>query len=223
MSIYICFNEKNAETRNMVKQACAILAKKGCTPVAPFLYFPIFMDEKEQREDIFYLCDNLIPGCVELWVLGGQMTHRMKEEILLAHKHDLDVRFFPTLDDMRLGMKHWKGKKQEEKISFDVLLPVDVGREIVKLSILEGRLIADDTYIDRNTIDDVLIASMKYNWVKHGSIQLDSCLNVTELGDKAESISDELSLPALPVKAILISQASLQMEIDRKKENVRDD
>ena len=59
--------------------------------------------------------------------------------------------------------------------------------------------------------------------MKHGSIQLDSCLNVTELGDKAESISDELSLPALPVKAILVSQASLQIEIDRKKENVRDD
>lgn len=94
-------DEKKKETiRNiqMARAASLYAVTEGVTPYTPHLYFPQFLDddEPECRELGQLLGMMWLQECDELWVIGRRISDGMKNEIEMAKKLDIPVRYYVT-------------------------------------------------------------------------------------------------------------------------------
>ena len=63
-------------------------------PIAPHLLFPLFMDEKTERDIAMYMNEILISRFDELWVFGNELSSGMKAEVETAKKLKKPIRYF---------------------------------------------------------------------------------------------------------------------------------
>lgn len=95
--VYICSplsgniaaNQKNA------RRYCRFAVDSGCIPLAPHLYFPQFMDDRNRAECDLALFMNLVllSKCAELWVFGETISSGMSIEIEKARRKNQTIRW----------------------------------------------------------------------------------------------------------------------------------
>jgi len=95
--VFIC-SPYHGDVKANVERAeryCRYAVLCGELPIAPHLYFPCFLDdaiEAERRMGMF-MGTELLKTCSEVWAFG-RLTEGMQEEIELAQRIGIPVRFF---------------------------------------------------------------------------------------------------------------------------------
>ena len=91
---YICSPYRDNPRVNVMRARhyCKFAVSQGRIPLAPHLYFPQFMSEAAEREEVMQLNFELLKLCGEVWVFGDKITEGMAMEIERARK----VRYFTT-------------------------------------------------------------------------------------------------------------------------------
>ena len=103
--VYICapFEGRNTRSQEKIWWYCHFAKDHNCIPVAPYLYFPEFMNEMIEKErkqmEHFALCN--MQQAQEVWVFGDVMTPAMKRELELANDLGINIRFLPDWDIIR--------------------------------------------------------------------------------------------------------------------------
>lgn len=71
---------------------------KGSIPLAPHLFFPQFMDDKngQERELAMFMNMALMSKCAEVWVFGEHVSRGMAAEIRNAEEKQRPVCYFTT-------------------------------------------------------------------------------------------------------------------------------
>jgi len=75
--------------------------RHGCIPIAPHIYFPRFLDDRNPAERALglFMGHVMLTKCVELWVFGDRVTPGMECEIAKAGERAMPIRYFD--EDMR--------------------------------------------------------------------------------------------------------------------------
>jgi len=94
--VYIACPFSDSPDENMVKarRYCRFAIDKGAIPVCPVIYLPQFMSEETER-DLAARIDNIfLCRCAEVWVMGGEISPGMQDEIALAKERQKRIRYF---------------------------------------------------------------------------------------------------------------------------------
>ena len=80
---------------------CRFAVRHGCIPIAPHIYFPRFLDDRNPAERALGLLMGhvILTKCVELWVFGDRITLGMEREIAKAGERAMQIRYFD--EDMK--------------------------------------------------------------------------------------------------------------------------
>lgn len=80
---------------------CRFAVRQGCIPIAPHIYFPRFLDDRNPAERALglFMEHVMLTKCVELWVFGDRVTPGMEREIAKAGERAMPIRYFN--EDMR--------------------------------------------------------------------------------------------------------------------------
>lgn len=101
--VYIASPYAGDTERNIEKARayCRFAVRQGCIPLAPHLFFPQFMDErdKEQRELGLRFALILLGKCEQLWVCGDVISDGMKAEIAKAKKRGIPIKYYGRAKD----------------------------------------------------------------------------------------------------------------------------
>jgi hypothetical protein len=94
--VYICSKYSGDITTNSndAKRYSKFAVEQGVIPIAPHLLFPLFMDEKTERDIAMYMNEVLISRVDELWVFGNELSTGMKVEVETAKKLKKPVQYF---------------------------------------------------------------------------------------------------------------------------------
>lgn len=80
---------------------CRFAVRHGCIPIAPHIYFPRFLDDRNPADRVLglFMGQVMLTKCVELWVFGDRITLGMEREIAKAGERAMPIRYFD--EDMR--------------------------------------------------------------------------------------------------------------------------
>ena len=80
---------------------CRFAVRHGCIPIAPHIYFPRFLDDRNPAERALglFMGHVMLTKCVELWVFGDRITPGMEREIAKAGERAMQIRYFD--EDMK--------------------------------------------------------------------------------------------------------------------------
>ena len=96
--IYVCSPYRGNTAKNVARAQvyCRFIYDKGFIPVAPHLYYPQFLDDKDPDERVAGMkyARGEINRCKELWVFGLNISDGMLEEIEYAEKRKIHVRWY---------------------------------------------------------------------------------------------------------------------------------
>lgn len=94
--VYICskYSDDIITNSNDAKRYSKFAVEQGVIPIAPHLLFPLFMDEKTERDIAMYMNEVLISRVDELWVFGNELSTGMKVEVETAKKLKKPVQYF---------------------------------------------------------------------------------------------------------------------------------
>lgn len=94
--VYICSKYSGDITTNSddAKRYSRFAVEQGMIPIAPHLLFPLFMDEKAERDIAMYMNEVLISRFDELWVFGNELSSGMQVEVEVAKKLKKPIRYF---------------------------------------------------------------------------------------------------------------------------------
>ena len=106
--VFICAPFDGLLSRSMEKiwWYCIFAKNHQYLPVAPYLYYPQFMnlsDDKEKKLAMLFAREDL-KQCSEIWVFGETITPEMEELICRSGKH-CNVMQFPEYEELLLFMK----------------------------------------------------------------------------------------------------------------------
>ena len=93
--IYICspYSGDTARNAEMARRYSRYAVERGCVPVTPHLYLPLFISEETERELAISLDLRLLDMCSELWACGGTISDGMRREIAHAKRKGIPVRY----------------------------------------------------------------------------------------------------------------------------------
>ena len=93
--IYVCSPYSGNVERNVeyARKYCRFVVQRGFIPIAPHLFSPQFLDDKnpEERKLGMSMAKDLLKDCEELWVFSGILSEGMKAEIELANKLGIEI------------------------------------------------------------------------------------------------------------------------------------
>ena len=94
--VYICskYSGDIHTNSNDAKRYSRFAVEQGMIPIAPHLLFPLFMDEKTERDIAMYMNEVLISRVDELWVFGNELSSGMKAEVEAAKNLKKPIRYF---------------------------------------------------------------------------------------------------------------------------------
>ena len=94
--VYICSIYLGDITANFDddKRYSRFAVEQGVIPIALHLLFPLFMDEKTERDIAMYMNEVLISRVDELWVFGNELSSSMKVEVEVAKKLKKPIQYF---------------------------------------------------------------------------------------------------------------------------------
>ena len=94
--VYICSIYLGDITANFddAKRYSRFAVEQGVIPIALHLLFPLFMDEKTERDIAMYMNEVLISRVDELWVFCNELSSSMKVEVEVAKKLKKPIQYF---------------------------------------------------------------------------------------------------------------------------------
>ena len=94
--VYICSKYSGDITTNSkdAKRYSRFAVEQGVILIAPHLLFPLFMDEKTERDIAMYMNEVLISRVDGLWVFGSELSTGMKVEVAAAKKLKKPIQYF---------------------------------------------------------------------------------------------------------------------------------
>ena len=80
------------------KEYCHFAIKQNAVPMCPHIYFPLFFDDNAELERRIGLILGLqmLKRCKEMWVFGDRISKGMANEIKIAEKRKIPVRYFTS-------------------------------------------------------------------------------------------------------------------------------
>jgi hypothetical protein len=96
--VYICSPFKGNVARNVknAKIYCRFAYEQGYVPIAPHLFYPLFLDDTDKQEraaGIRYGLESLWQAS-ELWIFGQYISEGMRAEIELAEDLEIPIKHF---------------------------------------------------------------------------------------------------------------------------------
>ena len=93
--VYICSPFSGDVENNVIKAKtyCRYALDKGSIPIAPHLLFPQFMSDESERRLAMHFNYVLLGKCEEVWVFGDNISPGMAEEINIAEKRKMKIRY----------------------------------------------------------------------------------------------------------------------------------
>ena len=93
--IYICSPFSGDVENNVIKARTysRYALDKGNIPIAPHLLFPQFMSDESERRLAMHFNYVLLGKCEEVWVFGDYISPGMAEEIRVAEKRKMKIRY----------------------------------------------------------------------------------------------------------------------------------
>ena len=96
--VYICSPFRGEYKKNIERaiKFCEFAGKKGCVPIAPHLYFPLFLSDSKptERAVAINMGKILLKQCDEIWVFGATISEGMKDEIAVAVQNNIPIKYF---------------------------------------------------------------------------------------------------------------------------------
>ena len=94
--VYICHPYSGDAEGNARKVAaiCRQVVNSGRLPIAPQIYLPAFVDEKNERDLAISLCLEMISFCDELLICGDTITEGMRIEIEHANVINIPIGYW---------------------------------------------------------------------------------------------------------------------------------
>ena len=98
--VYVCSALRGNQDKNikLARIYCEYVVREfGHIPVAPHIYFTQFLDDNNSQDREFGINAglSLLSECDELWYFGDRVTRGMTNEICLALKHGIRVKYIP--------------------------------------------------------------------------------------------------------------------------------
>lgn len=93
--VYIC-SPFSGDVETNIKRAreySRFCLDKGNIPLAPHLLFPQFMNDEKERKLAMHFNYVLLGKCEEIWVFGDYISLGMKDEIRIAEKRKMKIRY----------------------------------------------------------------------------------------------------------------------------------
>ncbi len=83
------------ENRSYAKQCCLYVMQQGNNFFCPHLYYTNFLEDEilEERALGMRLGQDMLARCDELWVFGSRISKGMEEEIEVAKKRKMPIRY----------------------------------------------------------------------------------------------------------------------------------
>ncbi|MGO3752003.1 MAG: DUF7768 domain-containing protein [Peptoniphilaceae bacterium] len=93
--IYVCSTFSGDVENNLIKARwySRYALDKGNIPIAPHLLFPQFMSDEKERKLAMHFNYVLLGKCEEVWVFGDNISSGMAEEIKIAEKRKMKIRY----------------------------------------------------------------------------------------------------------------------------------
>lgn len=93
--VYICSPFSGDVENNVIKaqEYSRYALDKGNIPIAPHLLFPQFMSDESERRLAMHFNYVLLGKCKEVWVFGDNISLGMAEEIRVAEKRKMKIRY----------------------------------------------------------------------------------------------------------------------------------
>ena len=96
--VYICSPLSGDMERNQqnARRYCGHAVDNGYIPLAPHIYFPQFMSDRnpQERNLAMFMDIVLLTKCAELWVFGDHISKGMSIEIEKAKRKAKPIRYF---------------------------------------------------------------------------------------------------------------------------------
>lgn len=93
--VYICSPFSGDVENNVMKARTysRYALDRGNIPIAPHLLFPQFMSDESERRLAMHFNYVLLGKCEEVWVFGDHISPGMAEEIRVAEKRKMKIRY----------------------------------------------------------------------------------------------------------------------------------
>ena len=93
--VYICSPFSGDVENNVIKaqKYSRYALDEGNIPIAPHLLFPQFMSDESERRLAMHFNYVLLGKCKEVWVFGDYISTGMAEEIKIAEKRKMKIRY----------------------------------------------------------------------------------------------------------------------------------
>ena len=93
--VYICSPFSGDVENNVIKARTysRYALDRGNIPIAPHLLFPQFMSDESERRLAMHFNYVLLGKCEEVWVFGDHISLGMAEEIRVAEKRKMKIRY----------------------------------------------------------------------------------------------------------------------------------
>lgn len=93
--VYICSPFSGDLENNVIKakKYSRYALDEGNIPIAPHLLFPQFMSDESERRLAMHFNYVLLGKCEEVWVFGDYISPGMTEEIKIAEKRRMKIRY----------------------------------------------------------------------------------------------------------------------------------
>ena len=93
--VYICSPFSGDVENNVIKARTysRYALDEGNIPIAPHLLFPQFMNDESERRLAMHFNYVLLGKCEEVWVFGDNISSGMAEEIKIAKKRKMKIRY----------------------------------------------------------------------------------------------------------------------------------
>ena len=93
--VYICSPFSGDVENNVIKaqKYSRYALDEGNIPIAPHLLFPQFMSDESERRLAMHFNYVLLGKCEEVWVFGDNISAGMADEIKIAKKRKMKIRY----------------------------------------------------------------------------------------------------------------------------------
>lgn len=96
--VYIASPLRGDIKRNIEKamEYCRFAIKRNTVPLCPHIYFTLFLDDtvEVERRIGLILGLQMLKRCKEVWVFGDRISEGMANEIRIAEKRKIPMRYF---------------------------------------------------------------------------------------------------------------------------------
>ena len=113
--VFVCSPYRGDEKENTsnATKYCRLVAGCGYIPIAPYLFFPQFLNDSDeiQRLKGIHMGLELLKLCSQMWVFANEVTEGMELEIQKAKELDIPIQFMDkdmegmVMTQKRIGSK----------------------------------------------------------------------------------------------------------------------